>query len=611
MTPERYQQIVGLARRAGELKPTERMSFLAQACAQDAELHRAVESHILHSEQAASFLENNAMELLAQEMAEEGPTHPIPNAAKTRLHGVESYLAPGVTLGGRYLLACLLGPGGLGAAFLAHDQRLYGAPVVIKVLYEDLHTGEQRVWFIKKFQQEIAALARIDHPGVVRALDTGLLPDGRTYLVMQYIAGVPLRALIPPQGMPLARATRLLRQIAQALAAAHAKGVFHRDLKPENIMVQTIGDEEHARLIDFGIATVLDAAEKAGIKTTMVVGTPAYMAPEQLRGKPTAASDIYALGVIAYEMVTGRRPFEADSTLQLLEMQRAGAVINPCALRADLPAAAQTAILQALAFQAADRPTGPRAFSEAFDQALTAEAKSPLAVRHWLLLAAILTVLVVEIVTWTRLSSTKIVTPEGNRDLQAVPADRSLNYSLLVQKNPKRRPRGQPFPSSGDIVFEAGDEVRLQVSSPQAGYLYVINESPKQTGGLPKYNVLFPATTINGGSAEISALQTIQLPPPSGHPENDWFFLDGETGVEKVWLTWSAHLVPELEAVKDQANPKNKGVLSQPGQIQSVAQYLASQVVTPPEKVGNETSQQTKFRSRGEVLIGLVQLKHH
>src|SRR5262245_50348491 len=189
-------------------------------------------------------------------------------------------------LGERYLIERKIGRGGVGIVFLARDKRLHDTPVVIKLLAEGLLDLENRAWFEKKFRQEVYALARIDHPGVVRALDLGELPDGRAYLVMQYVSGMSLRSVIQvqgPQGMELQRAADLLRQMGQALTAAHQQGVIHRDLKPENIMLQIAGDEERVSLIDFGIATVLDTAEAGLIKATRVAGTRDYMAPEQLQ----------------------------------------------------------------------------------------------------------------------------------------------------------------------------------------------------------------------------------------------------------------------------------------------------------------------------------------
>ncbi len=282
-------------------------------------------------------------------------------------------LVPGATVDGRYLIEKELGRGGFCVVFLARDQKLQDTPVVIKVLQEQAiegAEGDNKEWLLQRFKREVQALARIDHPGVVRALDAGRLPDGRTFLVMQHVAGTNLRSALPARGMDLERVARLIQQIGQALDAAHKQGVIHRDLKPENIMLQRAGDQEFAKLIDFGIATVLDPQMRSNLKSTVVAGTIDYMAPEQLEGKPTVASDIYALGVISYEMVTGRRPFSPDSPYQLRDLQRAGIRIKPCDLRPSLPEAAQAVILKALSFAPQDRHASAQDFCQALNLAL-------------------------------------------------------------------------------------------------------------------------------------------------------------------------------------------------------------------------------------------------
>jgi serine/threonine protein kinase len=449
-------------------------------------------------------------------------------------------LAPGVLLGERYLIEEKLGQGGVGVVYRARDRKLHNTPVVIKVLQERWRENQHREWFEKKFRAEIAALARIDHPGVVRALDVGSLPDGQTYLVMQFVSGLSLRSQITPQGMEFQRAANLLRQIGHALAAAHERNVIHRDLKPENIMLQQTGSAEFVKLIDFGIASVFDSAEKAGIKTTLIAGTPAYIAPEQLRGKPTPASDIYALGVIAFELVTGRRPFEADTAVQLLEQQRAGVPVPPRDLRPDLSTAAQATILKALAFEAHDRYASALDFTEALVLALTLAPSPPKPRPNWLALSVLLVALVLVVIAgslfWQRSGGVTSRPTETAQPATASVAERQLSYWLTVQRDPRRYPGSQPFRLPGEMLFGAGDQVRLHISSPQSGYLYVINEGPRQTNGLPNFNVLFPEVKTNGGSAAIKANQPVQLPPPSRQSEQDWFIFDREEGVEKVWL---------------------------------------------------------------------------
>jgi serine/threonine protein kinase len=283
----------------------------------------------------------------------------------------------GTVLDGRYLIERELGRGGIGVVYLAHDQQLMGKPVVIKILLEQVFETDADGWVKKKFRQEVEALARIDHPGVVGVLQTGEMPGGRPYLVMQYIEGKNLRSVMKPEGMNLAHVAHIIRQIGQALTSAHDRGIYHRDLKPENIMLQALGEgEDHVKLIDFGVATVKDSQVAANHATTMVAGTVGYMAPEQLIGKPSAASDTYALGVIAYEMVTGRRPFNPDSPYQLLGLQHEGVRVKPADLRPSLPEQAQAVILKALSFEQEDRQARARDLGDELARALLAEAES-------------------------------------------------------------------------------------------------------------------------------------------------------------------------------------------------------------------------------------------
>ncbi|OFV96903.1 MAG: hypothetical protein A3H94_03315 [Acidobacteria bacterium RIFCSPLOWO2_02_FULL_60_20] len=252
----------------------------------------------------------------------------------------------------RYLIEKEIGRGGFGVVYLARDQQLLSKPVVIKVLQDETNPDP---YFQKKFQQEIEALARIDHPGVVGVLDVGETPDGKPFLVMQFVEGVTLRSEISKDGMELRRVAHIMRQVGQALGAAHDKGVYHRDLKPENIMLTRSSEtEEYVKLIDFGIAAVRDSQVVAQSLPSKVVGTLSYMAPEQVMGKGSPSSDIYALGVIAFEMLTGQRP----------EASWEGVAKKPREWRAEIPEGAQQVILQALSYQPEKRLAKPREFGD-------------------------------------------------------------------------------------------------------------------------------------------------------------------------------------------------------------------------------------------------------
>ena len=271
----------------------------------------------------------------------------------------------GAVIKDRYLIEKELGRGGFGVVYAAKDQQLHGKRVVVKILTQDF---TEDPWTLKKFKQEIEALARIDHPGVVGALDTGDTADGKPFIVMQYIEGVTLRSEIGATGMDLIRVADLTRKIGHALSAAHDKGIWHRDLKPENIMLERKGeDEEYVKLIDFGIAAIKDSQfNPKGANTTRVAGSFAYMSPEQFQGKVSAESDVWAFGIIVWEMLTGGKPFPADTLWELMLQQQKGVTTNPREVRPDLPPAAAEALLKALAVKTEDRFARPKEFGDAF-----------------------------------------------------------------------------------------------------------------------------------------------------------------------------------------------------------------------------------------------------
>jgi serine/threonine-protein kinase len=286
-----------------------------------------------------------------------------------------------------------LGRGGVGVVFLARDERLHGMPVVIKFLLED--AGRNR-WLIGKFSQEAEALTRINHPGVVRVIDRDLSDDGRPFFVMEFIKGRPLRDVMgrgTPGSMDLAYVAHLARQIGSALHAAHQQGVFHRDLKPENIMLEQLsGGDEQVKLIDFGIAKVLNPQAGNETEVAVVAGSRQYIAPEQLLSQTASpATDVYALAIIVYEMVTGRLPFDPQGPThflvmqELMRLQRSESLVKPRALRPDLPEAAQILLLNALSFDPGRRPQNARIFAEDLAQALVgkinvADARATVAV---------------------------------------------------------------------------------------------------------------------------------------------------------------------------------------------------------------------------------------
>jgi serine/threonine protein kinase len=275
----------------------------------------------------------------------------------------------GSLLGGRYMLQREIGRGGFGVVYLAADLQLHDKPVVVKIL---MTTSTEDSWRYKKFQGEIEALARINHPGIVQVTDAGETPEGRPFMVTEYIEGAPLRFLIRDGGIDFGKAASIVRQIGSALEAAHGCGVWHRDLKPENVLVQNLEESGGLRVkvIDFGIATILHDEKPMETADTRVVGSFRYMAPEQFMGRPEAASDIYGLGVIAYELLTGRKPFDAHGAAELYALQSADDYPKPRVLRPQVSVKAERIVMKALAFHAEDRHRSAREFGNELANAL-------------------------------------------------------------------------------------------------------------------------------------------------------------------------------------------------------------------------------------------------
>jgi ATP-dependent Clp protease ATP-binding subunit ClpC len=270
----------------------------------------------------------------------------------------------GGLLADRYRIVRLLDRGGWGAIYLAQDCGLINRSVAIKVLDAEKISQDRRDdrWIQRQFFMEMEALSRINHPNVVDVLDYGKTPEGKLYLVLQYINGVSLREIIDREGMHLKHVAYIVRQIGLALSAAHEKGILHCDLKPENIMLQDLGDlKERIKLIDFGVAKVADSQQAMNLvsKDYSGQGTWPYNAPEQLRpgavGQIGEWTDLYSFGVVAYEMIIGNRPFRTNSPANLAAAQERGAIPKPREIRPELPEAAQTALLKALEYDPAKR----------------------------------------------------------------------------------------------------------------------------------------------------------------------------------------------------------------------------------------------------------------
>ncbi len=303
MTPQRWQQIEQLYHAALDRAAEERAAFLAAACQGDDILRREIESLLASHEEVGSFIDKPPDDIVAGMLADE-----------------QEHSMIGRTLG-HYKLQSLLGAGGMGEVYRARDTRL-DRDVAVKILPEHLANHPEA---LRRFEREAKAVAALSHPNILAIHDFGA-EQGVSYAVTELLEGETLRMSLKRSPLGWRRVVEIGIAIAEGLAAAHAKGIIHRDLKPENIFLTTDG---RVKILDFGIARVkhpvspdaetLNSSTPETTKPGVLMGTIGYMSPEQVRGEVAdAPSDIFSLGCVLYEMVSGTRPFARTTTAETI-----------------------------------------------------------------------------------------------------------------------------------------------------------------------------------------------------------------------------------------------------------------------------------------------------
>jgi serine/threonine protein kinase len=566
MKPPDWDRIQEIYHAALAKPRAERGVYVASVCGDEPDLGRQVNSLLKADDLSSGFLEVPVVNLGS------GPDDLV-----------------GETIGERYVVERKLDSGGMSQVYFARALKLQRQAVVIKVLS---HSLVQDSYARKKFKQEVEALLRIDHPGVVRVLDTDELADGTPYIVMQYVDGETLRSQIPREGMDLKRAASILKQIGAALEHVHEKRIFHRDLKPENIIIKR--DTDSVVLVDFGIAKVKDSEVAPSTAHGASAGTLCYMSPEQLRGEEvTAASDIYSMAVIAYEMVSGRRPFNPSSASELLEMQRAGVRAKPISLRPKLSPKAQDIIVRGLSFNPKARHKNAREFGDSLAHALAASGVDA-DKRQWLkVIAASLMLLVI-----VALLSSGIYYYVNRK--AAVGPSRSFTYWLTLQKMRDGKEYQEAFKSNGEETFESGGKFRLNVFSPEPGFLYVINEGPPELNHT-SFTMVYPSPETNNGSSSLGANQSV---------ESDWITFRGPAGSENFWIVWSVSPVSQLESAKTEAFKHPEGGLTDANLIAAKEFLRTKQQEVKVRVMHYKASQTAVVRGSGDMLLTLAQFNH-
>ena len=299
ITHERWQRIKEIFYSAQDRPPAERSEFLDEVCGDDASMREEVEALLTADDGNEDFLTSPAYEFAAGMLASES-----------------SEFVAGQTVG-RFEILCPLGAGGMGQIYLARDAQL-GRNIALKLISQEFATDPRRV---VRFEQEARAASALNHPNVCVIHEIGLTDTGRHFIAMEYIQGVTLRDHLARGPLSLTEALQIAIQVGTALASAHAVGIVHRDIKPENIMLRPDG---YVKVVDFGLAKLTEALpeqRRFGDTQTVVrteprtiMGTVKYMSPEQLCEAPVdERTDIWSLGIVLYEMLTGSTPFDARS----------------------------------------------------------------------------------------------------------------------------------------------------------------------------------------------------------------------------------------------------------------------------------------------------------
>jgi len=607
LTPDRWQKISRIFKSAILLDNEARAAYVESQCGRDeslrVEVEKLIESH--GKADADSFMNGVAAEAVAPLLTDSEARPEILNKGQRF---------------GSYIILDSLGSGGMGEVYLARDTRL-DRTVALKVLSPDISEDKRRM---QRFRQEAKVASSLNQPNILTVFEFGEA-DGLTFIATEFIDGETLREHLHGKRLGLGEIVDISLQVLAALDAAHEARIVHRDIKPENVMLRR---RDHVvKVLDFGLAKITEhkspsaehdsdpeAITQFRTAPGIIMGTINYMSPEQAQAhKIDERTDIWSTGVIMYEMITGKIPFSGSTTshtiVQILEKYPV-----PLTKLVEAPAELERIVMKALAkkpndrFQTAKDMLGDlRSLQKRVE--LDAELKQtlPLITRTqddlwrqkkrvlvFALLGMLLVTAAIFAVNIWRSSRVSNIPP-------VTPAQRTLTYWITVQKFKNNNPYQDPFTLAGEINFEADYRIRVNVRSPQPGYLYILNEGP--ASGTPEYNVVFPTSTANNGASLVPASETILIPKTS------WLRFDTQQGIEKLWLVFSEDVLAELEPVKQFASIETGGLITDPALNKSIKDLLDKHSSNKPEVEKGESL--TTLKAGGKLLIYAVKLEHH
>lgn len=595
MSPERWQQISRIFKSAISLDGEARAAYVMDQCGADSSLRFEVEK-LLASHQRAS-----AENFIGGRAADDGAVLLVEDVE------LKPRLEKGQQLGS-YLILDQLGAGGMGEVYLAKDSRLERT-VALKVLSPDIAEDKRRM---RRFRQEAKVASSLNQPNILTIFEFGEV-EGLTFLATEFIDGETLRQYLHRDRLKVADVIDIAIQVLTALEAAHEARIVHRDIKPENVMIRH--RDRVVKVLDFGLAKVresgshVDTEAATEFKTTpgVLMGTINYMSPEQARAMTVdERTDIWSVGVMLYEMVTGVMPFGGPTTshtlVQIIEQE-------PPPLPKDAPAELQRIVRKAMAKNPDERYQSAKDMAVDLKKVLatddtdhTDHAKEKKRVVLVALVAmAVATAAIFAVSIWRASREPPSVAVPAPTPVVVGP-ERTLTYWITVQKFREGKLK-DPFNVAGEINFEAGDKIRVNVRTPEAGHLYIVNEGPRGGETVPEFNFLFPSSTANKGSSLLAADQQIEI------PEKSWYRFDRQEGVERLWLIFSEEAVPELESVKQFANKKAGGLIVDMTKNKLVHDFLTSHSTVKPEVDKGDTL--TTLKASGKLLVYPVRLEHH